>query len=150
MTRPHSARLLADRLLVDDSGYGRLSAVSFDGDIDIVTQLGGWTRGLCVIGDTAVVGTSRIIPGYEAYAPGVDPAGAVCGLHLVDLADGTVTASIEWPDGDQIFSIDWIASDVAVGFLAGDPAADASSVEADWYRYDPGLGAPATNPSKET
>lgn len=150
-TRPHSVRLLADRLLVDDSGYGSLCSVTMDGDVDTVTALGGWTRGLCVIGATAVVGTSRIITGYEAYAPGLDATRAVCGVHLVDLEAGHVTASIEWPSGDQIFGIDWIPSEIARGFLAGDPDAEPSTVESAWYRYDPGFARPAPSPPlKET
>ena len=62
MTRPHSARFWRDRLLVDNSGYGEL--VSIEGEKPVViARLPGWTRGLCVVGDIAFVGTSRVIRG---------------------------------------------------------------------------------------
>ena len=149
LTRPHSVRIAGAGLLVDDSGYGRLCSVSFGGAVEEVAKLPGWTRGLCVIGDTAVVGTSRVIDGYEAYAPGLDPAHAVCGIHLVDLQSGEVRASIEWPSGDQIFGIDWISASVVRCFLGGDPSADTSAIESAWYRYDPGFGLPDREPPDE-
>ena len=139
LTRPHSVRISGDGLLVDDSGYGRLCSVSLNGTIEEVAQLPGWTRGLCVIGTIAVVGTSRVIGGYEAYAPGVDPVDAVCGVHLVDVQAGKVLASVEWPSGDQIFGIDWISASVVRRFLGGDPAGEPSAIESSWYGYDPGF-----------
>jgi uncharacterized protein (TIGR03032 family) len=137
LTRPHSARVSADGLLwVDDSGYGTLSVV--DGDAaEPVVRLPGWTRGLCHIDGYAIVGTSRVIPRFAAYAPGVDPDSAVCGIHIVDRKSGAVEGSISWPAGNQIFAIDWLPTSVAVGFVGGEPAAEESSLQAAWYRYHP-------------
>ncbi|TJX04526.1 MAG: DUF4915 domain-containing protein, partial [Mesorhizobium sp.] len=63
-----------------------------DGSVEIVARLRGWTRGLCAIGNLAIVGTSRIIPRFRAYAPGLEPDRCVCGLHAVDIKSGRVVA----------------------------------------------------------
>ncbi|TMA33614.1 MAG: DUF4915 domain-containing protein, partial [Deltaproteobacteria bacterium] len=44
LTRPHSARLWADRLWVDNSGYGEVGVVD-QGSFSAVARLPGWTRG---------------------------------------------------------------------------------------------------------
>ena len=71
MTRPHSARFREQEIWVDNSGYGEVGLVQ-DGRLQVVRKLPGWTRGLCIIDDVAFVGTSRIIPKYARYAPGLD------------------------------------------------------------------------------
>jgi hypothetical protein len=81
-----------------------------------VAKLPGWTRGLCIHGDLAFVGTSRVIPRFRAYAPGVDVDRSVCGVHAVDLASGSIRASFTWPAGNQIFAIDQVPSRLTGGF----------------------------------
>jgi uncharacterized protein (TIGR03032 family) len=118
LTRPHSARLLDGRVWVDNSGYGELCRA--DGDrFEVVTRLPGWTRGLCFVGDVAFIGTSRVIPRFRHYAPGLDVDRSRCGLHAVDTRTGRVLGSLFWPDGNQIFAIDWIDQQVATGFPFG-------------------------------
>jgi hypothetical protein len=68
--------------------------------------LPGWTRGLAIAGRTAFVGTSRVIPRYRQYAPGVDLERSESGVHAVDLKTGRVVGSIVWPLGNQIFGIE--------------------------------------------
>jgi uncharacterized protein (TIGR03032 family) len=115
LTRPHSARLWKRRLWVDNSGYGEFGVV--DGDKFVAAaKLPGWTRGLAFHGGYAFVGVSRIIPRFEAYAPGVDADKSVCGVFAVELSSGKVAASLLWPAGNQIFAIDWLAADRASGF----------------------------------
>ena len=70
-----------------DSGYGDLCRVE-SGELTRIVNLPGWTRGLSIVDDLAIVGTSRIIRRTAQYAPGVDLDRARCGLHLVDLATG--------------------------------------------------------------
>jgi len=136
LTRPHSARRASDgRMWIDDSGYGTLNVVVGE-TAAVVAGLPGWTRGLCIIGDRAIVGTSRVIPRFEAYAPGIDPGAAVCGLHIVDLVTGTIEGSLVWPAGDQIFAIDWIGSSTATGFTGGRPG-ESPTVDAAWYKFRP-------------
>ncbi len=120
LTRPHSARLHRDQVWVDNSGYGELG-IAADGAFHAVARLPGWTRGLCFLGDTAIVGTSRVIPRFRNYAPGLDVDASVCGLHAVDTRSGRVFGSIIWPAGNQIFAVDWIdrASSGGFAFVVG-------------------------------
>jgi len=115
LTRPHSARLRNREIWVDNSGYGEVGMVQ-DGRLQVVRKLPGWTRGLCILGDIAVVGTSRIIPKYARYAPGLDAASSTCGIHAISCKTGELLGSLTWPYGNQIFSIDWIQSSVTTGF----------------------------------
>jgi uncharacterized protein (TIGR03032 family) len=115
LTRPHSARLKDGAVWVDNSGYGELGFVE-GGKLQTATRLPGWTRGLCIVGDIAFVGTSRIIPRFARYAPGLEPASSRCAVHAVNCATGRILGSMEWPDGNQIFGIDWIAAGISSGF----------------------------------
>jgi uncharacterized protein (TIGR03032 family) len=116
LTRPHSARLDdAGRVWVDNSGYGELGTVE-DGRFTALARLPGWTRGLCLAGDVAIVGTSRVIPRFRQYAPGLDVASSVCGLHVVDLRSGDVRGSLVWPAGNQIFAVDRLPAAACLGF----------------------------------
>ena len=116
LTRPHSARLDRGRVWVDNSGYGEVGFAE-SGRFVAAARLPGWTRGLCFVRDVAFVGTSRVIPKYARYAPGVKASTAVCGVHAVDPGTGKTLASVEWPFGNQIFAIDWIDSTATAGFL---------------------------------
>jgi len=115
LTRPHSARLHEGRVWVDNSGYGELGFAD-QGCFAPVARLSGWTRGLCFHGQIAFVGTSRVIPRFRQYAPGLDVDASVCGVHAVDVKNGQILGSLLWPAGNQIFAIDWIASSSATGF----------------------------------
>jgi len=115
LTRPHSARLRAGRLWVDDSGYGEVGVVE-DGRFRAVARLPGWTRGLAFRGDVAFVGTSRVLPRFRQYAPGLDVDTSVCGLHAIDATSGTVLGSITWPWGNQIFAVECVPEDFTSGF----------------------------------
>ena len=110
LTRPHSPRFVGDALWVANSGFGSIVSCTPDGSVEVVARLRGWTRGLCAIGDLAIVGTSRIIPRFRAYAPGLEPDKCVCGLHAVDIKSGRVVASLVWPAGNQIFAIEAVPS----------------------------------------
>ncbi len=71
LTRPHSARLYEHRIWVDNSGYGHVGYVDA-GEFHSVAALPGWTRGLCFRNGIAFVGTSRILPRFSKYAPGLE------------------------------------------------------------------------------
>jgi uncharacterized protein (TIGR03032 family) len=115
LTRPHSARLHQGRIWVDNSGYGELWAVDPDGAYNVIARLPGWTRGLCLVGDVAWVGTSRVIPRFRQYAPGLDVDASVCGVHAVDLASGAILGSLIWDAGNQIFAIELLPGDFTTG-----------------------------------
>lgn len=112
LTRPHSARLWGDELWVDNSGYGEVG-IATDGKLGVVAKLPGWTRGLHLERDHAFVGTSRVIPRFRQYAPGVDLPTSVCGVHIVSRSGGDVLGSLVWPEGNQIFAIEGIPSSLA-------------------------------------
>ena len=123
LTRPHSARLYEDRIWVDNSGYGELVRVEDDGTLTVVARLPGWTRGLCLRDNIAWVGTSRILPRFQQYAPGVEVSAARCGIHAVDLTRGNVLGSIFWDYGNQIFAIELIPASMTTGLpFAVNPA----------------------------
>jgi uncharacterized protein (TIGR03032 family) len=121
LTRPHSARLRGKEIWVDNSGYGELGRI-VDGRFEPVVRPGGWTRGLCFCGDTAFVGTSRVIPRYRRYAPGLDPDHCQTGVHAVDLRTGRVLGSVLWPNGNQIFAVEAVDAAVTSGFPFTHPA----------------------------
>jgi uncharacterized protein (TIGR03032 family) len=112
LTRPHSARLDGTSLWVDDSGYGTVGVIQ-DNVYAPVRRLPGWTRGLSIHGNVAFVGTSRLLPAFAHYAPGVDKA--VCGIHAIDTKSGELLGSITWPMGNQIFAIEWIDAERTSG-----------------------------------
>lgn len=130
LTRPHSARLRGGEVWVDNSGYGELGRIA-GGAFEPVLKLPGWTRGLYFHGDLAFVGTSRVIPKYRRYAPGLDPDRCETGLHAIDLRRGAVLGSILWPAGNQIFAIEGLPAAAAPGFPfgPGSPASGKRRVE---------------------
>ena len=115
LTRPHSARLQGERLFLANSGYGELVAVE-GGEASVLARLPGWTRGLWLGERVALVGSSRVIPRFRAYAPGLDVDRSVCGLHAVELESGRVLASLTWPQGNQIFAIEALPAATSAGF----------------------------------
>lgn len=115
LTRPHSARLWDGKVWVANSGYGELGFAS-GGKLEVVARLPGWTRGLCILKDVAFVATSRVIPRYARYAPGLEIEKSLCGIHAVCCKSGKLLGSLEWPSGNQVFAIDWIDAAVSTGF----------------------------------
>jgi uncharacterized protein (TIGR03032 family) len=115
LTRPHSARLRAGGLWVANSGYGEL--VRLDGEnASVVSVFPGWTRGLWLGDGIAFVGSSRVIPRFRAYAPGLDVSASECGVHAVELASGAILGSLVWPAGNQIFAIEAVPASLTDGF----------------------------------
>jgi uncharacterized protein (TIGR03032 family) len=116
LTRPHSARLAVDGTLwAADSGYGHLVVVR-DGGFEKVAALPGWTRGLTIHTGIAYVGTSRVIPRFRQYAPGLDLERSLCGIHAVHTRSGRVLGSLLWPGGNQIFGVEWAPRTLTGGF----------------------------------
>jgi uncharacterized protein (TIGR03032 family) len=136
LTRPHSARLWHGRLWVNNSGYGQFGVVE-NGVFVPVAQLPGWTRGLAFRRGYAFVGVSRVLPRFSAYAPGLNVARSVCGVFVVELSSGNVIASLVWPNGNQIFAIDWISAEQASGFPYSPMARQGKSrIEQLFYAYE--------------
>jgi uncharacterized protein (TIGR03032 family) len=128
LTRPHSARLSAGELWVDNSGYGELGRI-VDGRFEPLLRLPGWTRGLACAERCAFVGTSRILPRFRHYAPGLSPDRSETAVHAVDLETGRVLGSLVWPYGNQIFGIEVCPLPTAgLPFALGEGAAMARQI----------------------
>jgi uncharacterized protein (TIGR03032 family) len=112
LTRPHSARLRRGRVWLLNSGYGQYGVVE-EGAFHTVAALPGWTRGMCFHRRVAFVGTSRVLPRFRQYAPGLELSRAVCGVHAIDADTGRVLGSLTWPGGNQIFAVDWVPARLA-------------------------------------
>ena len=89
LTRPHSARLYQNKIWVNNSGYGEFGFVNNNQFQSIVT-LPGWTRGLWIHKGIAFVGTSKVIPRFYQYAPGLKFEKSVCGIFAVELKTGKI------------------------------------------------------------
>src|SRR5262249_46705692 len=114
LTRPHSARLHDGNLWVDDSGYGAVGVCS-GGRFEPIATLPGWTRGLAFPQPLAFVCTSRVLPRFHHYAPGLAPARCVCGVHVLDTRDGRVLGSLVWPEGNQLFAVELVPERFTTG-----------------------------------
>jgi uncharacterized protein (TIGR03032 family) len=135
LTRPHSARRHQGAVWVDNSGYGQLARLAGD-RFETVAQLPGWTRGLSFAGDIAFVGSSRVIPRFRQYAPGLDVEHSVCAVHAVDLASGGILASLRWPYGNQIFAIEAVPRDFTHGFPFQSARPSRERIRRLFYAYD--------------
>jgi uncharacterized protein (TIGR03032 family) len=136
LTRPHSARLHDARVWVANSGYGELGFAA-GGRFEPLARLPGWTRGLAFVGDVAFVGTSRIIPRFRQYAPGLDVAKSRCGIHAVDVRSGRILGSLWFPAGNQIFAIEPVPAAWTGGFPFHE-GARADAVRSLFYAYTVG------------
>jgi hypothetical protein len=101
---------------VDNSGYGELGYAEGGGFVP-VAGLPGWSRGLCFHDEVAFVGSSRVIPRFAHYAPGLNLRTSVCGLHAVATRTGEVLGSLIWPYGNQVFTIEAVPTTFTTGFL---------------------------------
>lgn len=109
LTRPHSARLHRRQLWVANSGYGEIRRADVPAATSTpVVAAPGWTRGLSFAGGIGLFGTSRVIPRFRAYAPGLDVDRSVCGVHAFDVETGRILGGYVWPAGNQIFAVDWV------------------------------------------
>lgn len=115
LTRPHSARLHGEQLWVDNSGYGEVGVVS-GGVFEVVARLRGWTRGLCFHERLAFVGLSRVLPRFQAYAPGLAGKDNVCGVAVIDINSGRELGALIWPWGNQIFALERVPAEWSGGF----------------------------------
>ncbi len=136
LTRPHSARRRDGRIWLANSGYGELGYVE-DARFEPAVRLEGWTRGLALHEGLAFVGTSRVIPRFARYAPGLERRRSRCGVHIVDLASGRTLGSLLWPDGNQIFAVEHVPNAFSLGFAAqvGDRA-PAARLRSLYYRFE--------------
>ena len=94
LSMPHSPRVHAGRLWLLEAGSGHLGFVDARGSFERVAFLPGYARGLCIVGDHAVVGLSKLRRsrtfadlelGEQLSKRGAEPR---CGLMIIDLRTG--------------------------------------------------------------
>lgn len=109
LSMPHSPRWHDGRLLVLESGIGSVACVDqASGQRETVARLPGFTRGLALAGPYAFVGLSKIRK--TSAMDGVPLADRrdelKCGVALVDLRSGQVTAFLEFQSAvEEIFDV---------------------------------------------
>ena len=86
-------------------------------DLRVPYQLSMYATLALAVSET-LAGALVLIPKYRRYAPGLDVASSLCGVHAVDVVSGKVMGSLLWPWGNQIFAIDWLPRKTTGGFLA--------------------------------
>lgn len=136
LTRPHSARLRGGRLWVDNSGYGEVGIV-LGGRFEPVTRLPGWTRGLCFVDDVAIVGTSRVLPRFRQYAPGLEEERSECAVHIIDACTGAVRGSLGWAAGNQIFAVESLPGGAVLGFPFSSGRRSPARIRSLFYDFRP-------------
>lgn len=111
LTMPHSPRWHQGRLWLLNSGTGELGWV--DGSRFVpLCFLPGFARGLAFVGNTAIVGLSKLrspqftgLP-LEQSLQDAGLGGGCCGLRVVDLASGAVLHSLDLPEPiDELFDV---------------------------------------------
>jgi uncharacterized protein (TIGR03032 family) len=131
---PHSPRLAGDRLLVLDSGLGRLVTIDpANGQLEMVAELPGYTRGLAIHGSLAFVGLSKVrsTSSLAGVPITVQPERLRCGFAVVDLHTGQVIAHFEFASGiDELFDIQLLPG-ISSPFISG-PLADRGPGQPIW------------------
>ena len=89
-------------------------------DVELALNDAERSRGLMFRGRYLFVGTSRVLPRYRHYAPGLDPDSCRAGVHVLDAGSGKVLGSVEWPAGNQLFAIESMPRDVTIVFIEHD------------------------------
>jgi uncharacterized protein (TIGR03032 family) len=134
LTMPHSPRLAGDRLLVLDSGLGRLVTIDpANGQLEMVAELPGYTRGLAIHGSLAFVGLSKVrsTSSLAGVPITVQPERLRCGFAVVDLHTGQVIAHFEFASGiDELFDIQLLPG-ISSPFISG-PLADRGPGQPIW------------------
>jgi len=107
LTRPHGARIHKGKVWVANSGYGTVGYIE-NGKYQPVFTLNGWTRGLCFTEHYLFVGVSRVLSRFRQYAPGIKTDEQQCAVVAIDMRSGKIAGAMDFPFGNQIFTIDYI------------------------------------------
>ena len=109
LSMPHSPRWYGDRLWVLESGKGSLATVDMSsGELNLVTTLPGFTRGIDFYGSLAFIGLSQVretavfsgIPLTEQLNE------RICGVWVVNIETGQTIAFLKFEDAVQeIFAV---------------------------------------------
>ncbi|MEO1401709.1 MAG: TIGR03032 family protein [Cyanobacteria bacterium J06635_1] len=109
LSMPHSPRWYRDKLWVLESGKGTLAWLDLETrQLNAVTQLPGFTRGLDFYGDFAFVGLSQVRE--SAVFSGIPLTQTlterICGIWVVNIVSGETVAFLHFQDAVQeIFAV---------------------------------------------
>ena len=111
LAMPHSPRWHNGNLYLLNSGTGELGRIEA-GHFVPLCALPGFTRGLAFVGNTAIVGLSKLrspqftgLPLEERLTAEGNPSGG-CGLRVIDLASGEILHSLDCPEPmDELFDL---------------------------------------------
>jgi len=128
LSMPHSPRWYQGKLWVLESGNGTLATVDPDnGQLEVVAELPGFTRGLSFLGPYAFVGLSQVRE--SAVFSGISLTERVsersCGVWVVDIRSGKTVAYLKFEDAVQeVFAVQVLPGMRFPDVLAGnDPQA---------------------------
>lgn len=101
LAMPHSPRWHHDALWLLNSGEGQLLRVDASGRSDVVCELPAYLRGLCFVGDYALVGLCMIRErAFFADMPVAQRHGELmCGIAIVDLRSGRRLGLLRFTSG---------------------------------------------------
>ena len=108
LTMPHSPRWYGGRLWVLDSGRGTLATVDpVTGDVEVVAELPGFTRGLAFIGRYAIVGLSKVREHVFAGLPLSERLSErSCGVWIVDTETGMIVGFTRFEGAvEEVFDV---------------------------------------------
>jgi uncharacterized protein (TIGR03032 family) len=111
LSMPHSPRWHQGALWVLNSGRGELLRVIPGQAPDIVCRLPGYLRGLCLLGDLALVGMCQVRERHIFGGLPIQEQGTplVCGVALVDLSRGVEIGRIEFTSGcTEVFEVQFL------------------------------------------
>jgi len=120
LSLPHSPRVHQGRIYLLHSGQGRLDLVDpVGGQLTAVAAVPGVARGLALHGDYAFVGLSKARPSLDGVPIVAQREQLKCGLAIVDLRTGNLTALLEFKTGvEEIFDVQ-VMPGIAFPFLSG-------------------------------
>ena len=137
LSMPHSPRFWNDQIVFCNSGYGTLNLYNIDsGQHEIIVQLPGFTRGLSIFKQYAIVGFSKVrersffknLPILDRIKNNDDLR---CGLAIIDLVERRMIHGIEFLGlVNEVFAVQ-ILSNIQISELIGLSHAS-TSLDFDW------------------
>lgn len=113
LSMPHSPRWYRDKLWILNSGTGGFGTVDpATGKYEELTQLDGFTRGLCFAGPLAFIGLSQVresatFSGIPLVERLTEDQTRVCGVWVVNIETGATVAFCRFEDAVQeLFAVD--------------------------------------------
>ena len=117
---PHSPRLFNGALYVLFSATGELAKIDTQtGNIEIITKLNGFVRGLCKIGEYAFVGLSKLRKNSSTFAKLKIADKAVhAGIAIIHLPTGAFMGEIKYQMSvDEIYDVQVLPNILRPGIL---------------------------------